>query len=130
MENSQNVHGQPEGIAIVGMSCRLPGDVSSPDDFWQLMSLSRSGWSEIPPERFTKEAYHHPNPAKKGTFNNTGGYFLKQDPALFDAPFFNITQQEAEAMGMTQRIPDAACTELTHGRSPTTIASRMHLRSV
>ena len=86
-------------IAIVGMSCRLSGDVSTLDDFWEMMSRGRCGWSEIPDERFSKDAYHHPNPAKMGTFNTVGGYFLKQDPAMFDAPFFNITQAEAEAMG-------------------------------
>jgi acyl transferase domain-containing protein len=86
-------------IAIIGMSCRLSGDVSTLDGFWETVSRSRDGWSEIPEERFSKDAYHHPNPAKKGTFNTIGGYFLKQDPALFDAPFFNITQAEAEAMG-------------------------------
>ncbi|ETS81066.1 hypothetical protein PFICI_06068 [Pestalotiopsis fici W106-1] len=91
-------------IAIIGMSCRLSGDVSTLDDFWQMVSRMRCGWSEIPPERFSKDAYHHPNPAKKGAFNTTGGYFLNQDPALFDAPFFNITQAEAESMDPQQRL--------------------------
>lgn len=87
-------------IAIVGMACRLSGDISSLDEFWNLICRGRTGWSEIPEDRFSKGAYWHPNPAKKGTFNPRGGYFLKQDPALFDAPFFNITRAEAEAMGM------------------------------
>lgn len=86
-------------VAVVGMSCRLPGDVSTLDDFWTLMSRARSGWSEIPKDRFSKEAYWHPNPEKKGCFNSTGGYFLKQDISKFDAPFFNMTQAEAQAMG-------------------------------
>jgi acyl transferase domain-containing protein len=86
-------------VAIVGMSCRLPGNVSSLGDFWQMMSRAQSGWSEIPKERFSTDAYYHPNPEKKGCFNAKGGYFLSQDPALFDAPFFSLTRQEAEAMG-------------------------------
>ncbi len=86
-------------IAIIGMSCRLSGDVSSLEDFWEMLTRARCGWSEIPNDRFSKDAYYHPNPAKQGTFNTVGGYFLKQDPALFDAAFFNITQAEAEAMG-------------------------------
>lgn len=90
----------PDPIAIVGMACRLSGDVSSLDEFWNLICRKRTGWSEIPEDRFSKGAYWHPNIAKKGTFNPRGGYFLKQDPALFDAPFFNITRAEAEAMGM------------------------------
>ncbi|KAM0809251.1 hypothetical protein AB5N19_09594 [Seiridium cardinale] len=91
-------------IAIVGMSCRLSGEVSTLDNFWQMLSRARCSWSEIPEHRFSKDAYHHPNPAKGGTFNAIGGYFLEQDPALFDAPFFNITQAEAEAMDPQQRL--------------------------
>ncbi|KAK8167444.1 polyketide synthase [Phyllosticta citribraziliensis] len=91
-------------IAIVGMSCRMPGDVSTLEDFWRLMSRARSGWSEIPRSRFHKEGFWHPNPEKKGCLNTTGGYFLNQDMSVFDAPFFNITQQEAASMDPQQRI--------------------------
>ncbi|KJZ74256.1 hypothetical protein HIM_06262 [Hirsutella minnesotensis 3608] len=98
-------HGQkPVPIAIVGMSCRLPGGISTLDDFWTLLSRARSGWGEIPKDRFTAEAYYHPNPQKKGCFNTKGGYFLNHDPANFDAPFFNITRQEATAMDPQQRM--------------------------
>lgn len=89
-------------IAIVGMSCRLSGDVSTLDDFWTLLSRSRDGWSEVPEERFSKAAYYHPSPQKTGAFNNKGGYFMKRDFSKFDAPFFNITKQEALAMGKFQ----------------------------
>lgn len=94
----------PMPIAIVGMSCRLPGDVSTLESFWELLSKSRSGWSEIPKERFNKDAYHHPNPEKKGCFNPTGGYFLNEDVSRFDAPFFNLTAQEAASLDPQQRI--------------------------
>ncbi|KAG6041353.1 Type I Iterative PKS, partial [Claviceps citrina] len=92
-----------EPIAIVGMSCRLPGDVSTLDDFWTLMSRARSGWCEIPKSRLSKEGYWHPNPGKKGCFNSLGGYFLQRDISEFDATFFNITQAEAQAMDPQQR---------------------------
>ncbi|KAL6364437.1 hypothetical protein LRP88_01838 [Fusarium phalaenopsidis] len=90
-------------IAIVGMSCRLSGDVSNPEDFWTLLSRSRSGWREIPEDRFSMGAFHHPNPQKKGCINAKGGYFMNQDLSRFDAPFFNITEQEALAMDPQQR---------------------------
>ncbi|KJZ74779.1 hypothetical protein HIM_05896 [Hirsutella minnesotensis 3608] len=90
-------------IAVVGMSCRLPGDVTSLDDFWHLLSRARSAWSELPKDRVSSKAYWHPNPGKEGCFNNTGGYFLNRDLAEFDAPFFNISQQEAQAMDPQQR---------------------------
>lgn len=86
-------------VAIVGMSCRLPGDVASLDEFWQMLSQARSGWSEIPDGRFSTKRFWHPNPAKQGCCNSKGGYFLNRDLAEFDAPFFNISRQEAQAMG-------------------------------
>jgi acyl transferase domain-containing protein/NADPH:quinone reductase-like Zn-dependent oxidoreductase/acyl carrier protein len=93
----------PEPIAIVGMSCRLSGDVSNPEDLWTMLSRSRDGWTPIPTDRFSYDAYHHPNPQKKGCFNQKGGYFMRQDLSRFDAPFFQITQQEALAMDPQQR---------------------------
>lgn len=86
-------------IAIVGMSCRLSGDVSTLDDFWTLLSRSRDGWCTIPEDRFSSDAYYHPSPQKKGCFNQKGGYFMNRDFSKFDAPFFQITEQEALAMG-------------------------------
>jgi acyl transferase domain-containing protein len=86
-------------IAIVGMSCRLSGQVSSLDDFWTLVSRSRDGWSPVPESRFNSDAYYHPNPHKKGCFNQKGGYYMDRDFSKFDAPFFQITAQEALAMG-------------------------------
>jgi hypothetical protein len=91
-------------IAIVGMSCRLPGNVSTPDEFWELCSRARSGWSEIPKERFESASFQHPNPGKGGCFNAVGGNFLKEDLGLFDAPFFSLTAQEATSMDPQQRI--------------------------
>ncbi|GAD95061.1 hypothetical protein PVAR5_3699 [Paecilomyces variotii No. 5] len=94
----------PRPIAIIGYACRLPGQVNSPTDLWELCTRRRSGWSPIPKERFSFEAYHHANPSKTGTFNPAGGYFLDQDPARFDAPFFNVTAQEAISMDPQQRL--------------------------
>lgn len=86
-------------IAIVGMSCRLSGDVGTLDDFWTLISRSRDGWCPNPENRYSSDVFHHPNPQKKGCFNQKGGYFMNDDFSRFDAPFFQITKQEATAMG-------------------------------
>ncbi|KAF3392979.1 Compactin diketide synthase mokB [Talaromyces pinophilus] len=91
-------------IAIIGYACRLPGDVSSPADLWELCTRKRSGWSPIPKDRFASGAFHHPNPSKVGAFNPSGGYFLQDDISRFDAPFFNITAQEAISMDPQQRL--------------------------
>lgn len=91
-------------IAIVGMACRLPGNVATPDEFWELCSRARHGWTEIPKERFENASFHHPNPGKRGCFNAIGGNFLKEDLGLFDAPFFSLTAQEATSMDPQQRL--------------------------
>ncbi|KAI9640185.1 hypothetical protein NHQ30_011422 [Ciborinia camelliae] len=91
-------------IAIVGMSCRLPGNVSTPEEFWELCSRARSGWSEIPKGRFNHQTFSHRNPDKLGCYNPQGGHFLREDVGLFDAPFFNLTQKEAISLDPQQRI--------------------------
>lgn len=91
-------------IAIVGMSCRLSGGVSTPEDLWTMIARSRDGWGPIPKDRFSADAYYHPNPQKKGCFNVKSGYFMDKDLSQFDAPFFNITEQEAIAMGKSHSL--------------------------
>lgn len=94
--------GQP--IAIIGMSCRFPGNVSTPDEFWELLARSRTGYSEIPPSRFSSKRFFHPNPGKSGTTNARGGNFLTHPLDVFDAPFFGFTQQEAISLDPQQRL--------------------------
>ncbi|PSN61205.1 hypothetical protein BS50DRAFT_562674 [Corynespora cassiicola Philippines] len=91
-------------IAIVGMSCRFPGNVSTPDEFWELLARSRTGFSDIPSSRFSSNRFFHPNPGKSGTTNARGGNFLTHDLTVFDAPFFGFTQQEAVSLDPQQRL--------------------------
>lgn len=96
---------RPQPIALIGYACRLSGQVSSPGDLWELCTRGRSGWTPIPKDRFSPGAYHHPNPSKPGTFNPAGGYFLDDETlSQFDAPFFNVTMQEAISMDPQQRL--------------------------
>lgn len=93
-ESSPEVPQQP--IAIVGISCRFPGGASSPAEFWELCSRARSGFrSGVPEDRFDHDAFYHSNPGKIGTYHAKGGYFLDDDLAAFDAPFFSLTEKEA-----------------------------------
>ncbi|KAJ4293521.1 hypothetical protein N0V90_008804 [Kalmusia sp. IMI 367209] len=91
-------------IAIVGMSCRFPGNVSTPDEFWELCARARTGFSEIPKDRFDSNRFVHPNPGKSGTTNARGGNFLQTDLKAFDAPFFSFTAQEATSLDPQQRL--------------------------
>ncbi|KAF2125236.1 polyketide synthase [Dothidotthia symphoricarpi CBS 119687] len=91
-------------VAIIGYACRLPGQVSTPEDLWELCTRGRNGWSEMPKDRFSFDAFHHPNPSKPGTFNPKGGYFLSDDISRFDASFFNLTAKEAISLDPQQRL--------------------------
>lgn len=93
-----------EPVAIVGMACRAPGQVKTTQDLWNLLAERGSGWSSIPSSRFKADSYYHPDSTHAGTFNARGGCFLDQDPAVFDAAFFNISNQEAKAMDPQHRI--------------------------
>ena len=57
-------------IAIVGMSCRFPGDATSPEKLWKLCADGRSAWSQIPSERFNMESFYHPQETNSGTVSS------------------------------------------------------------
>lgn len=134
----QQLQQNQEPIAIVGMSCRFPGGASSPAEFWELCSRARSGFrSGVPPERFDHEAFYHPNAGKIGTYHAQGGYFLDDDLATFDAPFFSLTEKEAVAskcMQIFTLASDVAERSLTYSPdncsgSATETSVGMHIRS-
>ncbi|KAF2490207.1 hypothetical protein BU16DRAFT_470125 [Lophium mytilinum] len=91
-------------IAIIGMACRFPQDAVNTEKFWDLLINGRSAMTEFPPEKMTTEAHYHPDPAHAGTTSCRGGYFMKHNGAAFDAPFFNITKNEALTMDTQQRL--------------------------
>ncbi|KHK54535.1 beta-ketoacyl synthase [Burkholderia sp. A9] len=90
-------------IAIIGMACRFPGGVESPDDFWQLLRDQRDAVTAIPPDRFGTAFYQHPSKREPGK-SYTFAAGVLDDVAGFDAEFFGISPREAAQMDPQQRL--------------------------
>ncbi|WP_437568146.1 SDR family NAD(P)-dependent oxidoreductase [Sorangium sp. So ce542] len=93
-----------EPIAIVGMGCRLPGGVETPEQFWRLLEQRVDAVAPIPADRWDAAAYYDPDPDAAGKMYVREGGFLAAAPDRFDARFFGIAPREAVHLDPQHRL--------------------------
>ncbi|MCJ1247985.1 Atrochrysone carboxylic acid synthase Agnpks1 [Trapelia coarctata] len=106
-EKTEN-EGAPRGpsqskIAIVGMSCRMPGGATDTEKFWDLLEKGLDVHRKIPADRFDVETHYDPAGKRVNASHTSYGCFI-DEPGLFDAPFFNMSPREAQQTDPMQRL--------------------------
>nr|CAA6829784.1 MAG: Capsular polysaccharide biosynthesis fatty acid synthase WcbR [uncultured Thiotrichaceae bacterium] len=103
VSNNTTTNDAADKIAIVGVACRFPGDITSLDDYWQVLSEGKDVVTEVGEDRFGAEFYQHPKrkePGKSVTFSAG----MLSGVENFDAAFFGISPREAEQLDPQQRL--------------------------
>ncbi|GAP93000.1 putative polyketide synthase [Rosellinia necatrix] len=110
LEASQVHSGNHESIAVVSMACRLPGGVTSPEDFWRLLQSGGETIIDVPKDRWDADKLYNADPDVEGTSYCRKGGFLDSIYS-YDASFFGISPREAQSMDLSQHLMLELCWE-------------------
>ncbi|EED18910.1 polyketide synthase, putative [Talaromyces stipitatus ATCC 10500] len=90
-------------LAIIGMSCRIPGGATNTEKFWELLEKGLDVSRRIPPDRFDIDTHFDPTGKELNKSMTQYGCFI-DEPGLFDAPFFNMSPREAQVVDPQMRL--------------------------
>ena len=113
-------------VAVIGMACRLPGGIDSPELLWEALLRGDDLITEIPPDRWDGDEYYDPEPGVPGRSVSKWGAFL-DDVAGFDSEFFGINEREATALDPQHRLLlETSWEAMEHaGLTPATVADSL-----
>ncbi|MFE2679302.1 type I polyketide synthase, partial [Streptomyces hygroscopicus] len=108
----------PDRIAVVGMGCRLPGDIDTPAALWRLLADGRDAVAGLPPERAELWAAGSPATDRPAEAPPPRGGYLR-DVSGFDADFFGVSGREADVLDPQHRLLlEVAWEALEHAGMP------------
>ncbi|WP_156781497.1 type I polyketide synthase, partial [Mycobacterium gordonae] len=90
-------------VAVIGLACRLPGGISSPEQLWQALLRGEDFVTEVPLDRWDIDEYYDPEPGVPGRSHCKWGAFM-DNLGDFDPEFFGISEREAIAMDPQHRL--------------------------
>ncbi|MBU9763072.1 type I polyketide synthase [Mycobacterium sp. TNTM28] len=90
-------------VAVIGMACRMPGGIESPEQLWEALLRGDDLVTEVPPDRWDSDEYYDPEPGVPGRTASKWGAFL-DDVAGCDAEFFGLNEREATALDPQHRL--------------------------
>jgi acyl transferase domain-containing protein/surfactin synthase thioesterase subunit len=98
-----------EPLAVIGIGCRLPGDIDSPPSFWSALLRGMDAIRDVPEDRWNHARFHDTNPEKSGCIRNAKGGFIN-GVDQFDGDFFGYFPAAAQRIDPQQRL----LLEVTH----------------
>ena len=90
-------------LAIVGMSCRLPGGATNTEKSWEILEKGLDVSRQIPADRFDIETHFDPTGKDLNKSMTEYGCFI-DEPGMFDGPFFNMSPREAQVTDPQMRL--------------------------
>ncbi|BCR97118.1 non-reducing polyketide synthase encA [Aspergillus luchuensis] len=130
MEENKPTNPSSTDIAVVGMSCRLPGGANDLTQFWELLVDGRDVHKKIPADRYDVETHTDTTGKRQNTSHTPFGCFI-DDPGLFDNGFFGMSPREAGQTDPAHRLALLTAYEALEqsgfvpNRTPSTMATRV-----